>query len=199
MSIALMTVAWALPVASTEKLVLLALADNANDAGCCWPSMATIARKCGLSERATRLAMRRLEAAGHVSSVDRVGTSRLYSVHPGTSCPPAPDASRHDMPVPPAPRAPKSSRTTNSSTKTMSSPKKRAAARAAFELPDWVPVDPWNGWVDMRRAKGGRDTAYALNLAIDRLKELSCCRFRGHRDRVFLELEDGDATAEGQP
>ncbi len=26
--------------------------------------------------------------------------------------------------------------------------------------------------------------------------ELSCCRFRGHRDKVFLELEDGDATTE---
>ncbi|USU07874.1 glutathione S-transferase N-terminal domain-containing protein [Sphingomonadaceae bacterium OTU29MARTA1] len=28
---------------------------------------------------------------------------------------------------------------------------------------------------------------------------VSCCRFRGHRDKVFLELEDGDATTEVQP
>jgi len=28
---------------------------------------------------------------------------------------------------------------------------------------------------------------------------MSCCRFRGHRDKVFLELEDGDATTEVQP
>ena len=27
---------------------------------------------------------------------------------------------------------------------------------------------------------------------------LSCCRFRGHRDKVFLEPEDGDATTEVQ-
>lgn len=38
----------------TQKLVLLALADNANDDGVCWPSMRTIARKCDLSEQAVR-------------------------------------------------------------------------------------------------------------------------------------------------
>ena len=30
-------------------------------------------------------------------------------------------------------------------------------------------------------------------------RSLSCCRFRGHRDKVFLEPEDGDATREVQP
>lgn len=89
MSIALMATAWALDLASTDKLVLLALADNANDAGVCWPSIATVARKCGLKERATRIAVRRLEQAGHVTSLDRSGTSRIYTVHPGIKCRPA--------------------------------------------------------------------------------------------------------------
>jgi hypothetical protein len=35
----------------SEKLVLLALADYANEAGQCWPSIATIARRCGLERR----------------------------------------------------------------------------------------------------------------------------------------------------
>ncbi len=28
---------------------------------------------------------------------------------------------------------------------------------------------------------------------------LSCCRFRGHRDKVFMEPEGDDATTEVQP
>ena len=38
----------------TQKLVLLALADNANDEGLCWPSVKTIARKCELTEQGVR-------------------------------------------------------------------------------------------------------------------------------------------------
>lgn len=36
----------------TQKLVLLALADNANDEGVCWPSITTLSKKCELSRRA---------------------------------------------------------------------------------------------------------------------------------------------------
>jgi hypothetical protein len=173
MSIALMAAAWELEIASTDKLVLLALADNANDAGCCWPSMATIARKCGLKERATRIAMRRLESAGYVTSVDRTGTSRLYTVNPGIKCPPASNAPRHEVPVTPALDAPKPSRTTISSTKTSSSPKKRTRTAVEIVVPDWVPADAWNGWLEMRRTKGTKTTARALQLAIEELKKLA--------------------------
>jgi hypothetical protein len=38
-----------------------------------------------------------------------------------------------------------------------------------------------------------------LALAQQQVSLLSCCRFRGHRDKVFLEPEDGDATTEVQP
>ena len=38
----------------TQKLVLLALADNANDEGFCWPSVKTIAKKCELTEQGVR-------------------------------------------------------------------------------------------------------------------------------------------------
>lgn len=52
MSIALMSAAWKLPSkCPAEKLVLLAICDSANDEGVCWPSVATVARKCDVSER----------------------------------------------------------------------------------------------------------------------------------------------------
>jgi hypothetical protein len=40
-----------------EKLVLLALADCANDEGRCWPSASTLARKTGEGERTVRRAV----------------------------------------------------------------------------------------------------------------------------------------------
>ena len=43
--------AWLIFLSPTQKLVLMSLADNADDEGVCWPSIATIARKCSISER----------------------------------------------------------------------------------------------------------------------------------------------------
>lgn len=52
MSFYLAGAAWRAKVAPTTKLVLLCLADTANDDGECWPSIQTICKKTGLSRRA---------------------------------------------------------------------------------------------------------------------------------------------------
>ena len=51
MSVRIMTAVWSVTLPDSEKIVLLALADCANDEGLCWPSMATLAAKCSKSER----------------------------------------------------------------------------------------------------------------------------------------------------
>ncbi|MEL7820991.1 helix-turn-helix domain-containing protein, partial [Pseudomonas aeruginosa] len=43
MSIKAMNWAWEQPLSPVPKLVLMALADNADDHGYCWPKMKTIA------------------------------------------------------------------------------------------------------------------------------------------------------------
>lgn len=48
----------------TAKLLLLALADHANDSGVCWPSAATLAGKIGETERHTRRLLKELADAG---------------------------------------------------------------------------------------------------------------------------------------
>lgn len=54
MSVRAITWAWdAETRTTTERLVLLALADNADDHGRCWPSLRTVASKCRLSVRQT--------------------------------------------------------------------------------------------------------------------------------------------------
>ena len=89
MSIKLMSVVWELDLPPGEKLVLLALADQANDEGThCWPSVATIAKRSGQNERTVRRALRNLETKGHLTCNERRGTSTNYVVHPGHHAPP---------------------------------------------------------------------------------------------------------------
>ena len=49
-----------------ELLVLLALADFANDSGKCWPSIPVLAAKARLTERQTRRVLSKLEQAGEI-------------------------------------------------------------------------------------------------------------------------------------
>jgi uncharacterized phage protein (TIGR02220 family) len=49
-----------------ELLVMLALADFANDAGECWPSIPTLAKKARLTDRQTRRVLNGLETAGEI-------------------------------------------------------------------------------------------------------------------------------------
>lgn len=60
-----MTAVWESDVQPAGKrLVLLALADSANDEGVCWPHMATIARKAGIGLSSARKACAALEEEG---------------------------------------------------------------------------------------------------------------------------------------
>ena len=51
MSIRAMNWAWSLSLPPTQKLLLLALADNADDAGLCWPSLKNLSMKCEVTPR----------------------------------------------------------------------------------------------------------------------------------------------------
>lgn len=81
MSLAWMCRVWTSerPRRSTHRLLLLALADNANDEGICWPSVATLGRKCATDDRRTMLRqLAWLEAEGFVARERRVGRSTVY-------------------------------------------------------------------------------------------------------------------------
>jgi len=78
-SVALMSVVWRLEAENhTQKLVLLALADNANDSGHCWPSIQAIAEKCDLTERAVTDHIGRLASKTWLSITRREGHSNTY-------------------------------------------------------------------------------------------------------------------------
>jgi len=80
-SVKLMTAAWDTKLASVRKLVLLALCDNANDQGQCYPSVKTLEEKCSLSRRSIFQAISELEAAGFLIKDEiRAGRSTVYQI-----------------------------------------------------------------------------------------------------------------------
>ncbi len=98
MSIAWMTRVFASPepTQATERLMLLALADNANDQGVCWPSMNTLRLKCALQTiRGAEKVVARLESAGFVKRELRDGKTTVYHLKSGRLGP----AARMEKPV----------------------------------------------------------------------------------------------------
>lgn len=70
----------------SDLLILLVLADHANDDGICWPSATRIATRAKLSERQVRRRIDTLEAQGYIEVERREGKTsrvRLVSTNPG--------------------------------------------------------------------------------------------------------------------
>jgi hypothetical protein len=70
-SIAAMNWAWQQQLPPTPKLILMALADAANDQGICWPSVSTVATKCCVSTRTVRRVLQELGDRGLLVSEQR--------------------------------------------------------------------------------------------------------------------------------
>lgn len=82
MSVKVMTLAWAVVLPHSAKLVLLALADNANDEGDCWPSIPTLASKCCMHRSTVMRMLGELEERRHITRSMETGKTNLYRVHP---------------------------------------------------------------------------------------------------------------------
>ena len=88
MSVRVLSWAWSLEeVMGSEALVLLALADQANDEGLCWPAQEKLAPKARQSVSTLRRSLRSLEKMGLLTTITRSSTrgrrSNLYLLHIG--------------------------------------------------------------------------------------------------------------------
>jgi hypothetical protein len=186
MSVSISSACWALTLPATEKLVLLCLADFADDAGVCWPSVETIVERTGLSDRCVREQLKRLELSGFICRDRRVGQSAMYQMTIRKAAEdeegdrhqlpvqPAPDAAstgticrsnRHDVPVQPAPDA-GANRTTNDP------PLIHQRTNSAVALPEWVEPSAWQAFRESRRAHRAPFTARAAELILAKLDQL---------------------------
>lgn len=82
MSVHLSSVVWRESTATgTTLLVLLSLADQANDDGECWPSVAKIAQRCRVSERSVHRHLNDLEELGEIGRRERPGQPSIYTIN----------------------------------------------------------------------------------------------------------------------
>lgn len=144
-----MTEVWRLEIPCTDKMVLLALADAANDDGVTWIAMRTmregkadLIQKCSLSERAIQMAVKRLCDAGYLSRIEKSGRGVIYTVTPAGDAPPQEMRPAGDAGTP-ARRAPKPSTNLTDiiSSEIISVPHSPKAARGARLDPDWRPSE----------------------------------------------------------
>lgn len=161
MSIKLMTAVWERQdLSSTHKLVLLALADWANDEGLCWPSINRLADKTSMTGRGVQKTIRALEQMGFVRREEETGKGNRYwvsipmnEVHPCTTFAPP----LNDIHPTPEPRSDNTSKTHQLTTNDIIGP------------PDWMPIDAWDGWLEMRKARKKPLTERAMARAINKL------------------------------
>ncbi|WP_246228451.1 helix-turn-helix domain-containing protein [Pseudomonas nitroreducens] len=89
MSTIIMSACWPLQgLTPAQKAVLISLADNANDEGVCWPSVAKIAERTCLFERAVQQAIKVLKERKALIIEARQGRSTMFTVTPAAFAPP---------------------------------------------------------------------------------------------------------------
>lgn len=166
----------------TAKAVLMALADYANDAGECWPSIPTLCDWTCFSERAVHGAIKWLEQSGLVVADRSDGRHTRYVVAPDSYEPP--QELRHRRSCATAGDAAKPPQELRSPPQQVQSPPqelrsnhqeplrttKKATTKSApapqVEMPDDVDPQTWADWQALRKAKKAPVTATVLREAI---------------------------------
>jgi hypothetical protein len=197
MSITLMTAAWKSNCSSGKKIVLLALCDNANDQGECFPSISMLSEKCSMSERSVFNHIADLEKSGAIWRENRVGRSTIYHLDPCKFCTPANSAPLQPLHPTPANSAPPPLQIlhptpADSAPITINEPsiepsgnhQKKKREVHPFELPDWIPAETWAAFMMARKAKKAASTDFALGLI---LKDLTKFKNSGHDPADILE------------
>lgn len=178
MSIRLMNAAWDLPLEPASKLLLLSLADQSNDEGACWPSVATIAKRTGLSERSVRYHFDALEKAGHLTRHERAGRSNWFTVHPRQADTPATVAPLQQLQPTPATVAdhPCNPCTHNHQVTTKEPLGRERAARAPSRGTRWKRVQNFPGpWLTWARDETGWSALTVARVA-DEFQDYWCAR-----------------------
>jgi len=88
MSTLIQSQCWPLQFKAIAKLILISLADQANDEGFCWPSIESLIKRTGLSERAVQNCLNELERSKTIVRKRRRHATTVYLVVPHLSTAP---------------------------------------------------------------------------------------------------------------
>lgn len=78
MSNAILNKAWEQDLPPGPKVVLISLADQANDEGVCWPAIPQIAKRCGINDRSVSRHVSKLEQMGVIKREVVTGRGTIY-------------------------------------------------------------------------------------------------------------------------
>ncbi len=173
MSVKVMSAVWEREdLDASERLVMLSLADHADDDGVCYPSIARLCKRTSMSDRGVQKVLSRLQERGFLRveiGAGRSGSNRYFvtatpepgsplnPVHPRTTFTTPPNPVR----LTPEPGSPKPSRT-------IIEPSSNARAALCAVLSD----DMADAFIAHRKAKRAKLTDHAA--------ELIAAKLRGH-------------------
>lgn len=209
MSTTVMAACWPLQMPPTPKAVLVSLADNANDEGQCWPSIATICQRTCFGKTAVIEAIAWLESVGLLTADRSNGRHSKYQITPnldlfdvqnqtasraGARAEPVREPNRLEQNRSACRTTPVRQTDTNrqepktrskAEAKAQPPAKKPPAAREPIpEPPGWVDPDAWSGFVEMRKRLRFPLTARAASLIFHELEKL---RAKGHDPTAVLD------------
>lgn len=207
MSTTVMAACWNLQMPPTPKAVLISLADNANDDGQCWPSIATICTRTCFRRTAVIEAIAWLESHGLLVADRSNGRHSKYQITPnldlfaernqsarrtGTADEPVRAPYRFDKNQSARRTTPVRQTDTNrqepkarAESKAQPPAKKPPAAREPIpDPPEWINREAWEGFAEMRKRLRFPLTARAARLIVAELGKL---RTRGHDPTAVLD------------
>lgn len=163
-------------------LMLLAIADFSDDDGKAYPAVATLARKCRIKPRNANYLLRQLQDSGelivrighgpkgcNLYKIDVKGLQSIAGVQGSAGLQSIAGGAAIHCSKPLQPSADKPSLNHQLIIKEKS--KKKSAAQT-FVLPDWIPEDAWNGYVEMRAKIRAPMTTRAMELKVSELERL---------------------------
>lgn len=169
-----------------RKLVLIKLADNANDNGECWPSYQHIADQCEISRRSVMVHVDGLCDMGLLRKEYRPGpkgnTSNLYIVLLGGAgdslgvVKQIHQGGAGDSLPPGAGDSPRTSHSLEPVIEPITAAKKKATEVGDYALPDDLNHEAWEEWLAYRRAvgfKAYKKNAMSMGKVITNLIKLS--------------------------
>ena len=150
----------------TERLIMLALADHADDSGRCYPSLARLRQRTGLSERAIQSNIRALQTAGYITIIPGAGQggANVYIVRPtpASYAPPQEMHPRSRCTTPPQEVRPTPAADAPKPSGTIKEPSESNGARDA--LLTVLSPEAADAFIDHRRAKRAKLTVKAAQL-----------------------------------
>ena len=162
--------AWEQKVSRAEKIVLVNLADRANEQGQCWPSFQRIADDCGLDRRTVIRAVANLAKRRLVSKKKRRNTSTQYVLRATNDTAPL-VTHDHQGQAATSDTAPLPSDTAPPPLVTQRHPNRKGTSNE----PKGPPLPPWidpERWAEYLKVKRGKQTPYALGLVLKQLEKV---------------------------